>query len=260
MFMIFHIKTHITPMLVLLFTSSFIMAETTNNGNTHELQFIGYAYSLDETTLLYSEHHTIVSTEDKKRVSSHVQYTSPQGELISKKSLIYNGNGYFPDYDFIDLRANTQISVNKIIDKVIINQTNNLNQEGDNIQTLTSLTKGTMVADAGFDVFMMSHWSTLILGKAHSIEFLAPTKGMFITFKIKRTFINQSVVRFSLAPDNFFISLLVDPIFLEYDLVSGQILSYKGLTNIEKFVNGSGTGNHYIAHIKYKYDLPYKKP
>ncbi len=53
--------------------------------------------------------------------------------------------------------------------------------------------------------------------------------------------------------------MLVDPIFLEYDLASGRILSYKGLTNVEESISGKATGNNYIAHIKYKYsDDPLK--
>ena len=76
---------------------------------------------------------------------------------------------------------------------------------------------------------------------------------MFVSFKIEQTFINESIVGFSLAPDNFFIALLVDPIYLEYDLGSGRILSYKGLTNIEEVIAGEHSGSNILAHIKYKY-------
>ena len=47
--------------------------------------------------------------------------------------------------------------------------------------------------------------------------------------------------------------MLVDPIVLEYDLESKRLLSFEGLTNIERFNNGKRSEENYVARIDYYY-------
>jgi hypothetical protein len=213
--------------------------------------FVGYAYSLVDKTLLYSEHHSISTDKNKQRLSSRVQYKSPEGILIADKTLQYDEQGYFPSFNFVDLRTRNILNVAAGDTRIEITHTQG--SSGSEIEVVEAIPDSVMIADAGFDVFMMKNWQALVAGEAQVVEFLAPTRNMFVTFKIEQTFLNDSVVGFSLAPDNFFISLLVDTIYLEYDLLSGRILSYKGLTNIEEVVNGDASGSNVMAHIKYHY-------
>ena len=79
----------------------------------------------------------------------------------------------------------------------------------------------------------------------------------FVTFSIERTRIYKNRVYFRLAPANFLISMLVDPIELEYDRASGKILSYVGLTNLELVEDGEPKGENYVARIEYVYETVY---
>ena len=256
----------INTVLILTFFMCFSMsvksADITEVGaaNNTENRFVGYAYSLDGEELLYSEHHLIMSTADNQRLYSTVHYKSSEGKVIADKTLKYDETGYFPSFNFLDLRTDQILNVENFGKKITITQGDNLAEKGRrDVESINPLKKGVMIADAGFDVFMMKNWPALTAGETKIVDFLAPTRGMFVSFEIKQIFKNNSIVQFSLAPDNFFISMLVDPIFLEYDLASGRILSYKGLTNVEQSINGKATGNNYIAHIKYKYsDDPLK--
>lgn len=249
-------------LLCLLVGASTIFADQASmdfeNNPLTESRFSGFAYSMETGELLYSEHHSILSHPERGRVTSSVQYRSPSEQLIADKSLKYQGAGYFPDFHFKDLRTQQSLKVERTEKIITIIESENVNLKPKTKRnTLAPILNKSMVADAGFDVFMMKNWSSLISGKKQLVEFLAPTRSMFVTFEIKRTFINDAVVGFSLAPNNFFISMLVDPILLEYDLASGRILSYKGLTNIDEVIEGRATGSYHVAHIKYKYpDTP----
>jgi hypothetical protein len=231
--------------------SGFSHAQTQVGDQSTKQEFVGYAYSLVDKTLLYSEHHSISIDNNNQRQSSRVQYKSPDGILIADKTLQYDEQGYFPSFNFADLRTRNILNVAAGDTRIEITHTQG--SSSSKIEVIKAIPDSVMIADAGFDVFMMKNWQVLVSGKAQIVEFLAPTRNMFVTFKIEQTFLNDSVVGFSLAPDNFFISLLVDTIYLEYDLLSGRILSYKGLTNIEEVLNGDASGSNVMAHIKYQY-------
>lgn len=230
--------------IFLSFVSTYAMAQA------NEVTFSGHAYSLEGDQLLYVEYHSIESDPDHNRTSSTVRYHHPDGSVFAHKQLTYDESGFFPDFKFLDDRNASVLQVKKIEDQITIQQGA---QTKPNSESLDAAKQGVMIADAGFDVFMVKNWSELVSGKAMKVEFLAPTRNMFVTFDIQRTFINDTTIGFNLAPNNFFISLLVDPIKLEYDLKSGRILSYKGLTNIEKGMQGNMTGENYVAHIRYEY-------
>lgn len=235
---------HACMVAVLFCVAPHLMAQ--NN----PLKFSGHAYSLDGSQLLYVEHHAIESDLDHNRTTSHVRYHYPNGAVFAKKQLTYDASGFFPDFTFLDDRNDSILFVKKVDETIKIQQGNKHSPSSD---TLAIANQGVMIADAGFDVFMVKHWDELVTGTTKHVEFLAPTRNMFVTFEIKRTFINENTIGFNLAPDNFFIGLLVDPIQLEYDLKTGRILSYKGLTNIEKGIQGNMTGENYVAHIRYQY-------
>jgi hypothetical protein len=241
--------SHVFSIFIIILTVLCTKYSNAQSG-IEKIEFTGYAYSLSDSTLLYSEHHSIISNGNNQRLTSRVQYKTYDGVLIADKTLKYDEQGYFPSINFTDLRTNQVLKVDSDEAIITIVQGDKTTPEAASVSTVK---KGVMIADAGFDVFMMKNWESLVAGEPKVVDFLAPTRNMFVAFEIKQTFINESVIGFSLAPDNFFISLLVDPIALEYDLGSGRILSYKGLTNIEQVEDGKPTGGNVLAHIKYEY-------
>jgi hypothetical protein len=214
------------------------------------VKFTGAARDIKTGELIYTEHHEIQLDTNNNRISGSVRYINPDSELIASKSLIYDKTGFFPSFKFTDLRSEHLINVtlkDKAID-IELGLSSNLDRD-----SLKVLKNKVMIADAGFDVFMLKNWTDLISGNRRVVEFLAPTRSMFVTFYIERTFITDSRVGFILAPDSFLIGLLVDPIMLEYDRETGRILSYKGLTNLEKVDGKKPTGDNYLAEITYQY-------
>ena len=242
-----------------LFIGLFLMsawAEDSREGDTvhKDLQFIGYAYDLNNNDLLYSEHHTIRFDQDGNRETCSVMYYDPAGNLIADKTLRYDESGYLPNFVFKDHRSNQGIEVLKQDDAINIQQ----KMVDERLTDSVDYPKGKdLIADAGFDVFMNKNWQALVNGEAKEVEFLAVTRGRFVTFSIERTRIYKNRVYFRLAPANFLISMLVDPIELEYDRASGKILSYVGLTNLEWVEDGQPKGENYVARIEYVYETVY---
>ncbi len=143
---------------VMCFSMSVKSADKTDLGaaSNTENRFIGYAYSLDGEELLYSEHHLIMSTVDNQRLYSTVQYKSSEGKIIADKTLKYDETGYFPSFNFLDLRTDQILNVENIGKKITITQGDNLAEKGRrDVESIKPLKKGVMIADAGFDVFMI---------------------------------------------------------------------------------------------------------
>ncbi|MFT6155050.1 MAG: hypothetical protein ACJA0E_001549 [Bermanella sp.] len=214
------------------------------------ISFTGTAHDLKTGKLIYTEHHQIQLDSNGDRESGTVHYKNTTSDLIATKSLDYDQTGFFPSFQFTDLRSDHLINVTLKGTNIDIELGLPAELELDSLDVLKNQV---MIADAGFDVFMLKNWQDLIAGNRRVVEFLAPTRAIFVTFYIERTFINNDRVGFILAPDSFLIGLLVDPIMLEYDRETGRILSYKGLTNLEKVNGKKPSGDNYLAEITYQY-------
>lgn len=222
-----------------------------SEGGKDEMVFTGYAYEPSNNALLYSEQHKILFDENGQRQHCTVNYFDPNGKRIAEKTLTYDSSGYLPNFDFIDLRSNQLIKVEKKKGYVSIEQGVMESLMQDQVPLLDDIP---LIADAGFDVFMNQNWDELIEGKKAEVEFLAVTRGRFVTFEIERTRIQESSIHFRLSPANFVIAMLVDPILLEYDLNTGRILRYSGLTNLEMVNGNMPSGDNYVARIEYVYE------
>lgn len=217
-------------------------------------QFKGYAYSQDDKTLLYSEHHMMELNEQGKLIRSQVLYYSSTGKLMAQKQLKYHANGYLPDFEYTNLfnRQGFKVRGNEKDISITTKQNDQVSE-----QSVGVINQRPMIVDAGFDVFMRENWKDLLAGEKKIVEFLSPTRAMFITFEIQRIDrasqkrLDNQIVAFQLSPKNFIISLLVDPIDLEYHKKTGRIMSYQGLTNIEKVDDPE---QNYVADIEYVYE------
>lgn len=244
-------------LLALMASSVFLVANAADNkmesADTIKVpnsvvKFLGQAYDLNNNRLLYREFHTIELDANGNRIQSTVEYRDAEQNVIAFKTLQYDALGYLPSFKLTDKRSDYELKVDTFDEKRIdISQKWLAHQETQKVKKTQS---SAMVVDAGFDVYLMKNWQKLIEGEAQVLDFLAPTRSQFVGFRLARRFMNESTVGFTLTPDNFFIGLLVDPILLEYDRYTGQILSYEGLTNLED----NKTGEYYVARIEYSYE------
>lgn len=220
-----------------------------------EIEFKGYAYSQDQKTLLYSEHHIVKVNSHGEPQTAKVSYFSDTGELMAVKHLKYHETGYLPNFEYKNLLTKQGFKVNDYEKHVAII----IEQEGsESKEKVKKEEQNPMIVDAGFDVFMRANWTDLLAGDKKEVAFLSPTRAMFIAFEIelieRDSNFDESIERvfFQLRPQNFIIGLLVDPIDLEYDKKTGRIMSYKGLTNIETI---NDPDKNYIADIEYVYEF-----
>jgi len=222
------------------------------------VQFTGKAYAVDSEQLLYVEQHNITLDKAGEYLSSRVSYSDPIGNVIVTKTLDFSTSQTMPKLTFIDKRINANIKVYPF-NEAGQHTTRIFSQRGDesNFSEVITEQPQTSIIDAGFDHYVMANWQALLAGKTIDMEFLALTRAEYIGFELEAKNSaevgDDKLLVLSLRPRNFFIRLLMKPIYLTYDTGSKHLLRFEGLTNIERVEQGKGLGENYLARIEYTY-------
>jgi len=212
------------------------------------LKFTGVAYSIEDNQIQYTEEHTQIFNDKNTILSSSVLYKNPNGEVFAEKKLDFLNGQTTPNMTFNDIRTGTKITLSVENDIAALKYIS----KDDRIDTDINL-KGVTVVDAGFDQLLLDEWDSLINGEIVHFQFLAPTRGELINFRVARRSIDDEYLYLVLQPDNWLLRVLVDDINLKYSKENKQIVEFKGLTNIEEFSAGKDTDKYVTAKILYKY-------
>jgi hypothetical protein len=227
------------------------------SANTERV-FMGKAYAIGSEELLYVERHTIKLSATGEYVSGQVNYFDPDGKPIATKSLDFADSQTMPKMSFIDKRINAKIEVEGLTQEKQ-HSVRIVQQRGDQrkVSEVKTEDKYTAIIDAGFDLYVMANWQKLLAGDTIKMEFLALTRSEYIGFKLEPANLEKQVEKgqmvLSLRPQNFFIRLLLEPIYLSYDIKSKRLISFEGLTNLEMVEQGKGLGDNFVARIEYVY-------
>jgi hypothetical protein len=100
-----------------------------------------------------------------------------------------------------------------------------------------------LVADAGFDRFIRDHWDLLLAGEKQELQFLVPSLGRFMRFRVRH--LGQvdergvSAEAFVMEPGNWFLRAMVDPIAVRYGGDDRGLLRYTGISNLPELDGGN---------------------
>lgn len=214
------------------------------------LEFEGRAYDAETEQFLYLEKHTITLDQEGNYASSSVQYLDEKGDVFASKKVSYDANPTAPSFTFFDYRTDSQISVQNKVESI------KLTSKVGSIETIENVNvekPSGLVVDAGFDRFIYENWENLLQNKDISFAFLAISRAMFVSLDVSEKSRSNDSIVYVVEPSNFFLSLLVDPIELTYNIESQRLTRFQGLTNIAKSKDGKVQSDNYVAVIQYKY-------
>lgn len=207
--------------------------------------FIGKAYALDGGKLLYTEHHDQTLVNGKLQ-SATVTYDLPDGKLLAKKTLNFSKSPYAPDFQTVNHVTGEMEAGQLEGSRYHIRYRKNRNAK---VQTATIKPSPDLIADAGFDGYVVAHLKQLRAGKTVTFRFLVPNRLTTYTFRASRsgseTLFGRKAIVITVDLDNFFLRLLAPSFKMAYDVHTGELLSYDGLSNL-----GDANGK-YQVHIVY---------
>ena len=206
---------------------------------------VGYAYDLKTNALVYIERHqeTLVG---ERVVDSVVSYLDPSGEVFAKKTVQFEAGVFTPDF-WLENQVTGHVeglTSSGATRQVVFREANGLTRQ---IQAIT--VGGDSIVDAGFDRFIMEHWSALTAGETKVRPFLVPSRLDFVNFAIARAPAlesNDQERAFTLVIDSAWLRWLVSPIEVYYDVQTQRLTRYEGISNLR-----DDRGDNYIVRIDF---------
>ncbi len=213
-----------------------------------KLTAIGEAFDRNTGQLLYREYHF----RQPGSTLGSVEYRGPDRRLLGTKSLDFQGAPWAPAFQQIDLRTGEMLFARWQGSSLTLGYREN--HQGQIRQE--QVPERALVADAGFDNFIRAHWNGLLGEGKKSFSFAVPSRLDTLTLVAQRracenTSTPTATVCFRVQPDHWFFAMLVDPIDLQYDANSRQLLEFQGLSNIS-----DDNGEPQVVTIRYQHAQP----
>lgn len=208
-------RTLIASCLVLL--SSFASASGGFN-----LYVVGDAFDDTGNTLLYREVHRC----DGAKTQCVIDYLDPAEARLARKALDYRNSPHAPDVELENLLANVTKSASG------------------------SANENQLVIDAGFDNYVRTRWYDLDSGEAVTFPFLMLGRDDPLEMRAVRSeeVCAEEALCLEVAPEAWFLRLLVPPIELTYERETRRLLRYRGIGNLR-----DAEGNSPQVDIRYRY-------
>lgn len=202
-------------------------------------RFCGYAYEGDGT-FRYTEHHAQEVT-DGRWLGGTISYVGADGQEIGRKTLSFISDPLIPVYK-LELFGGKYVEgiLSVTADHVVA-----FRKEPDESETRRKKISYSVPAsaDSGFHALIRANLPALLAGEKRKFGFIVAGALDQFRFRVRRvgdtTFEGRPAVRLLAEPDSM-LRWLVDPLDLTYDPASGQLLEYRGPTNLRDAKTGKG--------------------
>lgn len=186
----------------------------------------GEARDPDTRRVLYREEH-LVRRDGDAPTERLVLYRCPDRTAFARKRVDYRRSRLAPDFELIDARGHRE-GLRREGARTLV-------WSGDAPARALAATEAPLVADAGFDEFLRTRWSTLTAGEPQRLAFAVPAYGRSLTFKIARAPAakadRDALHRFELRIDGV-LGRMLPGITVDYDRDERLLRRFLGVTNI----------------------------
>ena len=195
------------------------------------VEYHGDARAIRGDAFAYRESHFVERAEDGsgERV---VLYRCEDGRPFARKSVRYPAGSFAPDFALVDARTGFREGVRTRDDarEVYVRAGAAKPERAAPLPAVPGL-----VADAGFDDFVLRHWDALVAGETLRFPFLVPGERDYIEFKVRR---DRSTVIDGAPAEVFRLTLgawygrFLPRIDVSYTSRDRMLRRYEGLSNI----------------------------
>ena len=195
--------------------------------------------------MIYIESHYLlfVDTALSDRV---VLYRCPNGKPFGRKIMRIKGKPLMPEFELTDARLGYRegLATRPGGLTVFYQISGKKAEKSDTLDASRAL-----VADAGFDEFVRTQWTSLISGNSVALDFVVPSQLDYLGFKVKwvkKTAIDGEAVQvFKLAPSGI-LGWVASGLDVTYADSDRSLRQFAGLSNIRDL-----SGENYEAKIDF---------
>ena len=194
-------------------------------------RYAGVASDARAADPLYAEEHWL-RLEQGELVERQVLYRCPSGGACARKRVDYRADPLAPAFALEDARFGYREGLHRDADgaETFVRRSVESPAVRSPVREAPRL-----VADSGFDRFVLRHWEALGRGEAVPLEFLVPSRGDSFAFRVRllerRTVggVEARVLRLSLGGPLGWFAPAIDVAYAESDR---PLLRFEGLSNI----------------------------
>lgn len=191
----------------------------------------GTAYASGDGHIVYEEEH--FRFKDAKGVPTRlVLYRCPSGEPFARKWVRDVPSDEAPDFELLDARSGYREGVRSSAHgrEAFVQS----NREAP-LRTVVLPERANLVIDAGFDAFVMHHWSELGTPGQARMAFVVPSRLGYLNMRIKSaesaTLAGEPVLRVRLGVDAWF-GFIAPTIEVSYASSDHAVLRFDGIGNV----------------------------
>lgn len=205
----------------------------------------GTAFELNSGKMIYTESH-YMHFVDSTLSDRIVLYRCPNGKAFGRKTMRTMGKPLMPEFELFDARLGYREGLATRPGGLTVFYQNSA-KKPEKFDTLDATRA--LVADAGFDEFVRSNWTTLLSGNSVALDFVVPSQLDYLGFKVKwvkKSAIDGEAVHvFKLAPSGIlgWVTSGLDVTYAESDR---SLRQFAGLSNIRDL-----SGENYEAKIEF---------
>ena len=192
----------------------------------------GVARDPDSSSLLYREQH-LVRRMDGKPTERLVIYRCADGTPFARKRVDYRRSVQAPEFSFEDVRLGYGEGLRRAqgIDTVWVRDSRSASERSAALDDPAAR----LVADAGFDEFILRQWTPLVTGSSVPLRFAVPSRLQTLGFKVNR----QASLQVGGEPAELFrlklggiLGWIAPSIDVAYGRDSRRLLRFEGLSNL----------------------------
>lgn len=214
--------------------------------------FCGYAFDLKSGQFRYTEVHD-QSLDGDRWLAGSIDYIAADGSVIGRKTLSFESNPLIPVYRLELLGGRYVEGIERVDAGAVLTYRKEFSDTAIKRETISYAAPAS--ADSGFHSLIRANLADLVAGQTKRFEFIVTGAMDRFKFRVRRsgdaTFEGRPAVRLLAEPDTW-LRLLVDPLDMVYDPANGQLLEYRGPTNLRDPVTLKG----YDVHITYPSRIP----
>jgi len=214
------------------------------------VSYTGMARARHATDVLYGERDVLLY-RDGRLAERAVLYTCADGSAFARKTVSYP-NALLPDFLFEDASNGMREGIREDAPEAATSTARSVfyrERSGDPEKSGPLPSTPGMVADAGFDEFVQSHWDSLITGKAVEVRFLLPSRLTDYPFQVQRL---RADLIHGTPTEVFRLRLsgvwgwFLPAIDVWYSSADHVLMRYDGISDLH-----DATGNNYKATIDF---------
>lgn len=213
---------------------------------TENRVYEGIAMDKNSLEFIYKEvHHEIF--REGKHLETQTSFVGENGSEFARRELDFRNSFQKPNYLLMDERSGLLEEVIHLgANQFGIRYQKNYNSK---LKEKSIYVPEPAVVDGGFNYYIKNNWNKLMAEEKLVFNFLSVAFQDYFTFriyKVNEQTNNPNIVVLRMESQKLFLRVLMNPIYVHYDLQSKRISKYEGISNIR-----DQEGHSYKALLNY---------